>query len=127
MNDEGRTALHLAALKGDAGEVRRLLSGGANPNLQCDQGWTPLHCATQLNSAECVSLLLAHGATLDLRDRFGNTALWRAVMASKGEGAVIAILLEAGANRDLANDSGVSPVALAARIGNYDIARFFKQ
>jgi ankyrin repeat protein len=63
---------------------------------------------------------------VDKQDADGNTPLWRAVFESRGEGETISTLLAAGANPDLPSKSGVSARDLAARIGNFDVARFFQ-
>jgi ankyrin repeat protein len=47
-NDEGLTVLHIAARRGDAALVKRILELGGDPNiggLRPSQGITPLHCA----------------------------------------------------------------------------------
>jgi hypothetical protein len=46
-------------------------------------------------------------------------------MESRGDGSVIAVLRLAGADPFVENNSGVSPVVLAKRIGNYDVKQFF--
>jgi uncharacterized protein len=125
LDRAGRTPLHYAAAQGIADEVRQLLRGGADPNAQDDNGWSPLHFAAQAVAAESATVLLEAGADPNIRDRFGNTPLWRAIFDSRGDGSVIAVLRSAGADPQLANDSGVSPVELARKIGNYDVARFF--
>ena len=75
LDNEGRTALHIAADTGEnADTVRWLLNWGADPNaryavenrwnpLSADYGVTPLHlAATRANGADVVSALLASGA-----------------------------------------------------------------
>jgi uncharacterized protein len=122
---KGRTPLHYAAAESSGADVRKLLTSGANPNVQDSNGWSPLHFAAQANSAECTAELLRHGADHSLRDTHGNTALFRAVFASGGDGAVIGLLLNAGADPLATNGSGVSPASLARTIANYDVAQYF--
>jgi ankyrin repeat protein len=121
----GRTPLHYAAADGRLDEVARLLAAGADANAQDDNGWSPLHFAAQSASAAIVEALLGAGAELDPRDSFGNTPLFKAVFSSKGDGAVIKLLRDAGADPHAANSSGVSPLSLARTIANYDVAQFF--
>jgi ankyrin repeat protein len=125
VDEYGRTPLHYAASEGNADEVSKLLRDGANPNAADDSGWTSLHFAAQASSAAVTSLLLAAGANIEAKDAFGNTPLWRAVFDSKGNGAVIRVLREAGASATNANNHGVSPLSLARKISNYDVAQFF--
>jgi uncharacterized protein len=125
IDASGRTPLHYAAAGSKADEVVRLLAGGADANAQDDHGWTALHFAAQAVAPECAAQLLRAGADLTLRDSYGNTALFRAVFSSRGSGAVIRLLREAGADPHATNQHGVSPASLARTIANYDVAQFF--
>jgi uncharacterized protein len=122
----GRTALHYAALEQNSPEVRKLLAAGLDPNARDDNGFTPLHFATQSNSLSASEALLSAGAEVDATDCNGNTPLSNAVFNSGGEGSLITLLLEAGANPDMRNNHGVSPLQLAGSIANFDLVRFFK-
>lgn len=121
----GRAPLHYAAGDGVVSEAIRLLRTGADPNAQDDDGRTPLHFACQENSTEIVRALVAAGAKVDVRDNYGNTPLFRAVYASSGDVAIIALLRAAGADPHAENASGVTPLALARTIANFDVAQFF--
>jgi ankyrin repeat protein len=121
----GRTPLHYAAADGNTEDAVKYLKAGANPNLQDDNGWSPLHFAAQAVSVDVTRALLEAGSDIELKDSYGNTPLLQAVFSSRGNGSVIKLLREAGANPHVANDSGVSPVSLARTIANYDVAQFF--
>ncbi|MGW7067122.1 ankyrin repeat domain-containing protein [Streptomyces sp. NPDC054855] len=118
----GRTAAHYAVVDGNAARLRALLAGGADPEAVDACGWTPLHFAAQAQDPAAAEVLLAAGASVDAVDRQGNTPLWKAVFNSRGEGATIRVLVEAGADPDLVNVHGVSPRSLADRIASYDVA-----
>jgi len=117
--------LHYAAADGNAAEVSRLLAEGANPNAQDDNGWTPAHFAAQVGSIECMTALLRSGADPALADSYGNTVLWRAVFASRGDGKLISALRAAGADPHTKNKHGLSPLSLARSITNYDVGQHF--
>ncbi|MFE2578684.1 hypothetical protein [Streptomyces sp. NPDC059378] len=56
---------------------------------------------------------------MDAPDRQGNTPLWLAVFTYRGDGAVLSLLVKAGADPDRNNFHGVSPRRLASwRIGS---------
>src|SRR5262245_44228615 len=122
----GRTALHYAALEGDAARVRQLLPSGLIADAPDDNGWTPLHFAAQSNAADVTAILLKAGASVDARDAHGNTPLFTAVFNSRGYGEVIKLLRNHGANPHTKNNHGVSPLSLARTIANFDVRQFFQ-
>ena len=67
--------LHKACLNGQAREVRRLLSGGADVNAVNEQGCTPLMAASAKGRVEVVDMLLAAEANVNASDDEGYTAL----------------------------------------------------
>ena len=103
-----------------------LFLSGARADLADDNGWTPLHFAAQARSVPVTEALVAAGAPIDALDTDGNTPLSTAVFNSRGEGELITFLRRHGADATRPNAHGVSPVALARNIGNYDIAQFFE-
>ncbi|WP_308190578.1 ankyrin repeat domain-containing protein [Streptomyces sp. HPF1205] len=118
----GRTAAHCAALNGDVDCLRGLAVSGVDLDAADSAGWTPLHFAAQAQNAQAAEALLAAGAAVDVPDRYGNTALWTAVFNFREEGAILRVLLEAGADPERENAHGVSPRGLADKIANYDVA-----
>ena len=125
VDEYGRTPLHLAACEGKVEDVARLLNNGVAANVQDDDGLTPLHFAAKAMSIEVTKLLVDAGADVRLKDTNGNTPLSNAVYASRGNGGVIKLLRDAGADPSEPNNYGVSPVGLARTIANFDVAQFF--
>ena len=121
----GRTELMNAVIDGDDARVRMLLDAGAEPDDVDKAGWCALHFAAQECSETMVRMLVNAGTNLELRENYGNTPLMRAVSNYRGGAEVISTLLEAGANPDAENNSGISPRASANTIANYDTAKFF--
>ena len=130
MYEYGRNELHYLILDYPEPEhakiIKSLVSEGFDANAQDKQGWTPLHFAAQEGSVLGIIELLRCRAKTDLKDSNGNTALFRAVFNSRGEGEIIKLLLAAGSNPDQENDHGISPGKLAETIKNYDVEQFFK-
>ena len=122
----GKTVeLHLAAAVDDVGRLSEPLREGADANTPGREGWTPLHFAAQGGALRTGRLLLDHGASVDATNKHGNTPLWVAVFNSKGGGGVIQLLRAAGADPHRFNLAGNSPLALARKIANYEVAQFF--
>jgi ankyrin repeat protein len=61
-NNDGETALMLAASNGIINNVRALIMAGADVNARDKQGKTALMLAGEANEAAVVRLLKAHGA-----------------------------------------------------------------
>lgn len=117
-NTVGETALMMAALKGHADWVGRLLDRGANPegNATIDRpAWTPLHYAASGPAPAAVALLLARGAKVDVRSPNGSTPLMMA--AGYGAEDSLDLLLKGGADLRLRNGLGLGPADFARQGG----------
>lgn len=111
----GETPLMLAAARGHAMMVQRLLALRAKPNLQDKAGGSPLHHGARAGNADVAKLLLAAGADTSLVDVSGRTALHTAALG--GQGAYISELVATGADPNASDDSNhSSPLHLAARV-----------
>ncbi|XDV30130.1 hypothetical protein PO909_033114 [Leuciscus waleckii] len=110
-NHNGETPLHLAAIKGDVEEVRKLLAQGADPNLKDNAGWTPLHEACNLGHLGVVEELLQQGALLNTPGYQNDSPLHDAIR--NGHIAVVKLLVERGASQSVVNMLGLRPVDYA--------------
>ena len=96
QNSNGNSALHLAAMKGHNGIVKRLLSAkDISPNLKNAKGNTALHLAVMKNMAGVVIAHADVSADLDMPNATGHTALELA--ATKGNDQIVVLLIGAGA------------------------------
>lgn len=104
----GMTALAMAANKGHADVVQKLLAAAADVDKR-----TPIVLAASSAHIDVVRTLLAAGANVNARalDMSGTTALGAA--ASMGHAAVADVLIEAGADPTIKDDNGVTPMAAA--------------
>lgn len=121
-NRYGDTALALAALRGHAPIVRRLIEAGADLS---GPGWAPLQYAAFAGHADVVRLLLAKKPDLDKRAPNRQTALMLA--ARNGHQEVVKLLIEADADMDLTDADGQSAMNLARKSGNTEIADYLKR
>lgn len=92
----GQTALMLAASHGQGITVKLLIECGAAVNLQDSDGSTALMCASEHNHVDVVKLLLAHPETdPNVTDSEGSTALSIAMAAGHKD---IGLVLYAATN-----------------------------
>ena len=117
-DEDGETALHMAALSGCTAEARLLLQHGADPNLADNKGNSPLIRAAMASGDAgrgVAALLLDAEAEIDHQNKNGATALHFACYGSNVE--VAKLLLECGANKNLIGN-GMELKAWAAYAAN---------
>ncbi|MFZ4279984.1 ankyrin repeat domain-containing protein [Streptomyces rhizosphaericola] len=117
-DEEGTTALYLAAVHDRPGAVRLLLAAGADPDRASggEESDLPLCGAACGGHTEVVRALLAAGASPDLREEFGFTALRWAV--GLGRAATVEALLAGGADPLLPGPQGEPMLVLGAQRGS---------
>ena len=147
MRFDGRTAVHNAAKGGAAKNLAAMLQAGGKPNVQDRDGDTPLHLASGGSYAggfsdhsAAVRVLLQYGADLHRTNNSGQTPLHVAVFTgvgarpsavdgngltalqrfsrhSENDGAIVRLLLRAGANPDQKDPQGDAPLHAAIKSG----------
>lgn len=121
-----KTPLLIAAEHGHAEIADALLKKGANPLKTDGQGRTPLHLAAHNGNEDLVKLLLEQpGVDVNAVDDFGRSALHHACLREKDDAAKV--LLAAGANTDLYDKNGFTPLQLAVHMGNADLLPVFAE
>lgn len=94
---DGMTALHWAAMKGDAELVQTLIYAGGNIRATTRIGaYTPLFLASQSGHAGALQALLKAGADLKLGTPSGTTPLM--VAAQSGHVEAVRVLIDGGAD-----------------------------
>lgn len=83
-DNDGTTALHVAAAVGTVKTVGVLIDNGARLNDRDKLGRTPLHVATMNGRKEVLDVLLRRGADSSLIDDAGNTVRHYAAMLLSG-------------------------------------------
>jgi Ankyrin repeats (3 copies) len=106
------------------------LNDGANVNATNDWGATPLVVAAGLGDIDDMKLLIRSGANINFAvttdNKYkGRTALMQAAHTNQAD--AVALLLDAGANATVAESHGWSAMHYAARNGDIDSLRVFKQ
>lgn len=156
MSDRA-TPLFVAAQNGHLKLVSHLISLGADINVKRTDGATALWIASQMGHTAVVAELLAHGAEVDSTRHDGATPLFKAAhkgytglvellvkrgaslgLLKNGESAlhaaalfdhlsVIKLLLAAGADPQLRNQDGMTPLDLAHEASNTQIVDYLRQ
>ena len=94
-DNDGVTALILAAQNGHAEVAKQLLDKGAAADARNNDGWTALMVAAANGHVEVAKQLLDKGAAVDVRNNDGWTALMYAVGTRHAD--VVALLKDHGA------------------------------
>jgi uncharacterized protein len=142
---DGSSALLVATASDQEAAALLLLEKGADPNRADSIGYTPLHAIVWKPSAKAgltrangtsalVNALLAHGANPDARiaadpppvpgtyffqaGLAGATPYWLAARAA--DTSVMQALASAGADLQLGNKAGTTPLMVASGLGQYE-------
>jgi ankyrin repeat protein len=124
--EDGFTALTIAAKKGHDKCTELLLNAGADMEVKMKQeGSTALTLAAHGGHFKCVKLLLKKGANMDAKQIQGSTALILA--AHNGRDKCTELLLNAGVDTDAKDARGLTALIAAAGKGHVTcIARLLK-
>ncbi|XP_059471713.1 kinase D-interacting substrate of 220 kDa isoform X2 [Neocloeon triangulifer] len=120
-DENGTTALQVAASRGKIEFVKELLNFGAEVNAEDLDNWSALLCAAKEGHTEVCNRLLDAGATLEHRDMGGWTALLWA--SYKGRTETAALLLARGADVHAQGNYNISSLIWAAGRGHSEIVR----
>jgi ankyrin repeat protein len=136
--DNEETALMFAADHGDVEIARTLLAYGADVKARCFDR-TALTGAAFSGDTEMMRLLLAHGADANVRDNMGFSVLLMAVRGNASDSLdrsdaetaqekpsrleIVQALLAHRARVDAGSENGVTPLLMAAALGNTEIVR----
>lgn len=100
---EADTPLTIAAVKGDAREIQRLLDQGTDVNGRDSHGYTALVWTARSGQTEAMKILLDAGADKEMRKcPRGSTALYHAVSTNNNE--AVHLLLARGADANGGQD-----------------------
>ena len=117
IDQEGNTALMVAANNGRAEVVDELVQAGANVNVTNRQGVSALMRAATREDVALVRTLIAAKADLNHKDSRGETAL--SFAAARGRRETVTLLLDSGAQPEAIDRAFVA----AAESGEPEIAR----
>ena len=124
-------AVTIAAVRDDVATLRTLLSQGASARLRTSPyDGTALIAAAHLGHDEVAKELIWAGAPLDHVNNLGWTALIEAVILGNGgrrHTETVRALVEAGANVNIADRNGVTPLVHARQRGYAEMAAILEK
>ena len=120
----------IAAVTNDVPMLKLALAGGTNPKaITSPYNGTALIAAAHLGHAEVVRVLIAAGAPLDHVNNLGWTALMESIVLGNGGKAhtdTLDALVKAGANLNIADRQGVTPLGHAKSRGYAEMVRILE-
>ena len=93
-------------------------------NVSDKNGWTPLMLCIQKGREEMIDLVLDQNLDINKKNALGNTALFYAVFYSGNSLKLIKRLISMGADPNMKNKAGVSPLILANTMSNEEVKQF---
>ena len=121
--------LCISAFRGDTEAVKFLLSRGADINGRNGDNMTPLSFAAGFGHLEILRFLLAHGADPNIADSHGDSPLTMSLRGlCQGEDPAVInqiadALISGGVNINARNNDGASPLLLATKSMNWELAK----
>ncbi|HJD59361.1 MAG TPA: ankyrin repeat domain-containing protein [Rickettsia endosymbiont of Omalisus fontisbellaquei] len=116
---EGRTALFIAAGKGNLKVVETFIRNNIHINQPNNLSRTPLWIASQNGHTEVVRDLLEHGADPKDDDYYSMTPLW--IAAQNGHTEIVRDLLEYGADPNKADNRDITPLLMPSYDGHISV------
>ncbi|XP_030843990.1 uncharacterized protein LOC763160 [Strongylocentrotus purpuratus] len=120
-NNDGRTALHLAAKNGHHDVTTYLISQGAKVTKGNNDGWTALHLAAENGHLDVTKYLISQGAEVNKGDNDGISPLLFA--AYNGRLDVTKYLISQGAEVNKGCNNGRTPLHHAVQDGNLEVVK----
>lgn len=118
-NDDGETALMLAAMEGNYDCISRLIQAGANVEARGPHQYTAACFASSHGRQEALQLLLDNGADHQVQTSGSNNLLHFA--ASRGAVSIAKLLLNVGVSMTARNEKGDTPLDIGRSEGHWDL------
>jgi len=115
----GSSLLHHAIAGRNYDIADFLLRNGIEVNLTNTDGQTPLHYISKFSDITIARAILEKGGDINIRDKYGNNALWTAVFHCKGKYYdIVELFMQDKPDVLTKNKAGRSPLDFAMQIGN---------
>ncbi|XP_041090763.1 ankycorbin isoform X2 [Polyodon spathula] len=121
LDSEGKSALHLAAAKGQAECLGVILSHGVDVTVLDASGCSALHLAAKNNHQECAKKLIQSKCTVEGSDSSGKTALHYAACSSA---PIVQLLCEQNCLVNVKDADGCTPLLLCSQNTHEEVCRY---
>ncbi|KAM5231330.1 ankyrin repeat domain-containing protein 24 isoform 5-T5 [Hipposideros larvatus] len=125
LDSEGKSAFHLAAMRGADSCLEVMLAHGANVMSTDGAGYSALHLAAKYGQPQCLKQLLQASCVVDTVDSSGWTALHHA--AAGGCVSCSEMLCSFKAHLNPRDRLGTTPLLIAAQMCHTDLCRLLLQ
>ncbi|XP_018526021.1 ankycorbin isoform X1 [Lates calcarifer] len=119
LDSEGKSALHVAAARGQTDCLSVILAHGADLSVTDAAGFNPLHLAAKNNHIECCKKLIQSKCPIDAVDSAGKTALHHA--AASGNIHSVQLLCELKSPVNLKDADGLTSLLLSAKHAHAEV------
>ncbi|XP_030291938.1 ankycorbin isoform X1 [Sparus aurata] len=119
LDSEGKSALHVAAARGQTDCLSVILAHGADLSITDAAGYNPLHLAAKNNHTECCKKLIQSKLPIDATDSSGKTALHHA--AASGNIQAVQLLCELKSPINMKDADGLTPLLLSAKNSHAEV------
>ncbi|XP_065668333.1 serine/threonine-protein phosphatase 6 regulatory ankyrin repeat subunit C isoform X7 [Hydra vulgaris] len=123
-NCEGAEALHEACKQGHVVVAQKLIECGAKIEKYTKDNYTPLHIAVRFGKYDVAQILIGAGANVNaLGGPKNESSLHFAAKLTRYSEKLTELLSRSGANIDIINSDGDTPLHAAVRARNYPVIK----
>ncbi|XP_076613709.1 ankycorbin isoform X2 [Chaetodon auriga] len=119
LDSEGKSALHVAAARGQTDCLSVILAHGVDLSVTDAAGFNPLHLAAKNNHVECCKKLIQSKCPIDAADSSGKSALHHA--AASGNIQTVQLLCELKSPINVKDADGLTPLLLSAKHAHAEV------
>lgn len=121
MDSEGKTAFHLAAMRGNADCLRVMIAHGVDVAAQDISGHSVLHLAVKHNHIECIKRLLQAKCPSECTDNLGRTCVHYAAVS--GSVPALQLLCEHKCLLNVKDADGHTPLLISVQQGHVEACK----
>ena len=120
LDQSGRNMLQRAIVGKKFDTAKYLIDKGIDTDIVWAQkGSSILHLIAEYQDIEIAKLLLDKGADINIRDKYGNSAMWTAVFNCKGRNyEMVELFMKYQPDITTKNNAGRSPLDFAMQVNN---------